>query len=291
MPGLAWTQAHVFAAQRRYAEADAALAQGRPGEARDVSRALAIATMQVDRGEWDRAKQTLAEAQAWGVAAVGSERAGLALAGLGILDGTNPGESVVQDLRRRLEARAALAAVDRGQWLSDTLFATHLAVRAGRASDAERALADIGGAFRLADYPIPANLEAVGKAGLAIGRSQGAEALALLRPFLDDDGLFLGHELARQAHAAAGDFAAAQAEAEWLAKRRGRAYAEVNIPQAMPIDIALSRLAVLEAAHHAIQREDKASARRLLDDAASRWPAFETVPAFRERLRVLRSSL
>src|SRR5690606_32821308 len=129
MPGLSWTMAHILAAQRRFAEADAVLLRGRPAEPEHVDLAVAVATMQVDRGDWARAKQTLAEALSWGPAAAGRERAELALMGLEILDGTRSGEQVTRDVQRWLDAQAGLPRAERGHWLLNTLFVTQLAVQ------------------------------------------------------------------------------------------------------------------------------------------------------------------
>jgi two-component SAPR family response regulator len=94
---------------------------------------------------------------------------------------------------------------------------------------------------------------AIARAQILLAKGKPNEAVQLLQPLLNDSELYLVHAALLDAYKAKQDTESALSEANWLAKHRGRAYAENNMQaMLMPLNAALSDIAqrTLDEAKH-----------------------------------------
>ena len=95
-----------------------------------------------------------------------------------------------------------------------------------------------------------------------------------------------------RAYAADGNFRAAMLEADWLAKQRGRAYAETNHwGMWNGANIVESNLALLAGAELAIKMGQPTLAQQKLAAFQRAWPKAGNIAFVQARLKPLRASL
>jgi putative peptide modification system cyclase len=177
---------------------------------------------------------------------------------------------------------------DREQALFGTFFASYLAARSGDPELARRLLAGVAEDADVASYHYVADMAALANAQLALAGNDPAKALALLTARVDGSELYLLHAGLRDAHAAAGAFEPATAEAQWLARHRGRAYAEYNGHEMLKsLNVAESNLAVLSEAEfaHRLGKADVAAAK--LAAFLRLWPEAELPAPLQRRVEAL----
>jgi len=285
----------VFAARRQYDRLAAYLAQDKEDEitAQAIGAQNLRVSYLVDQGRWDDAWKAVAAYRER--VETGSRSASkLRIAELGVrtIAGVEPGA-----IRAFLDAEAAAAAglshIDRSETWFHLLFAGYLAASAGDAATAQAGLDRVGDDARGGDYPVLARMRAAAEAriALAAGDADTARA-ALMRMPLDGTELYVTHVALMDAHALAGDPAAALAQAEWLAAHRGRAYTEYNADWvARPFNVAQSDLALLRGAELALELGDKARARRMLAAFRAAWRGADQVPFVAPRLQKVDAAL
>ncbi|MBL0162284.1 MAG: putative peptide modification system cyclase [Xanthomonadales bacterium] len=292
--GLAWTIATAHAAALDFDAADSALASrpaGSPKE-EDESTTIVRAAIFVDRGEWDNAYKLLGQADQAVRATEKSNEVELSLLGIKSLPigDSRDSKSLAVALRRLRTELKETAQPDRYKLRSRALFGAYLAARARSSVDVENTLKAVGLASG-DQYPTLANLLAVVEAEMDLAKGKPQDALRKLQGRLDGNELFVTHVTLMDAHASSGDFRSALAEANWLARNRGRAYAELNVQGAVPFNIAMSDLAILNAAEYAAQIDDKKSSRQSLEKFLSRWPAAIDNKLLGDRIRKLKTTL
>jgi putative peptide modification system cyclase len=170
--------------------------------------------------------------------------------------------------------RVASGAIDeREQALFPLLAGGWLAARNGDAETANKALALAGPALAGRDDSILVGMRTIVQAELALLAKEPAKAIAMLLPRHDGSELYFSHAVLMRAYLEAQDLPAALTEAAWLARERGRAYAEPS-PWDMwsAANVIESNLALLAAAeaNHRLGREPEA--RRHLKEFLHAWP-------------------
>jgi two-component SAPR family response regulator len=123
------------------------------------------------------------------------------------------------------------------------LVAAYLAARLGENEFATALLSSVDHELVSDDYPMLANMLAVAQSQALLAKGKPNDAIRLIKSRLDGSELYLSHAVLMDSFVAAGDKGSALVEAEWLARRRGRAYAENNYQMLLPLNVALSGLA------------------------------------------------
>lgn len=294
--GIGWYFVDAAASQRRFADADAALAESeaRPSgiPSNDVLLHRVRIALAVDQGRWREALRRADEAEA-AAKAVGSLPArNYRGAKLALQAVATPGTELSRQLdaygRSELAALRDPAADDREQALFGAFFAAYLAARNGDAALARTLLSAVAGDEDVKNYRYVADMAALAQAQLALRDSDAAKAVALLTARADGSELYLLHAGLRDAQIAAENWDAAATQAQWLSQHRGRAYAEQGAEQiAKALNVAESTLAVLSEAEIA-QRQGKADVVALKLTAFLRlWPETELPAPLQRRVEAL----
>jgi hypothetical protein len=250
--GMGSTQFHaaVFAAQRRFDEARAALARDRSGgtTASRPDRKVQDAVFALDEGDLDQARGLLREARA---AAVETRQATRAIDWMMLSIDALEGEPGASELRAYLadepDTVADELAVDLFDQRFRRLLIAYLAARQGDGELAREAMATAGTSIE--GFPALDDVSAAVDAELARAAGDAPRAVKLLKARIDGDELFLTHIALLDALRASGDLRGALAEAQWLAQHRGRAYSEYNSQWLLrAYYVGQSSLALLRAA-------------------------------------------
>jgi putative peptide modification system cyclase len=271
----------AYAAQRQFDKANALLeknkAAGRPAD--DFGTEIVRLALLADQGRW-REVSTLLE-----VAKKDAQVAGARIPQqiMGIEFGLRSVFDTVSTKNLESYARHEVAAqtsntTDRSHAVFHAAFAAYLLARVDAANaakliaDMEKAATDIG------DEPL-LNLVAVAKAEVLRGNGRPDQAVALLKPFVNGNELYLTHLALLDAYADSSANTDAIAEAKWLSSHRGRAYAEYGAQQFLTaFNITQADLARLREAELAMPLGRSDEARAALDQFAQQWlPA--TLPA------------
>jgi len=271
--------ANAYAAQRKYGEAAALLAKGKASGVHSfdiIDSAWAIA-MAVDQGDWQNANKlmatTRAQADSLGPRIAG-RYTGMALS-LHTLDGT-PAKAQLAAIKGYLTQQEKVLAqanpVDRAELKFHVVLAAYLAARAGEVDLANRALVAASPASDT-DTPVLDNLRDVARAEIQSALGKPRDALAILKPLVNGNELYITHVALMSAYADARDEQAALSEAHWLSAHRGRAYLEFNMQQVLtPFNVATSDLALLRAAELSGDLGDRVAARNSLAAFLEAWP-------------------
>ncbi len=293
--GLGWTMATAHAAALKFEAAEADLSASSSGSSanEDESSMIARAAIMLDGGDWNGAAAALAEAAQSGASNDSSNEAELSLLGINSLPvRENAGAEALERYLSKLKPELKEAALaDRYRLRLRLLFAAYLSARERSVKNAESAIKAVGLGTNANQYPILANLLAVVEAEIFLAKARPGDALKRLKGVVDGNEIFATHVALMEIHASSGDFKSAKAEADWLSSHRGRAYAELNVQGAVPFNIAVSDLALLNAAEYAIRLDDLDSSRRSLEQFKSRWPAAMENPVLGDRIRKLQMTL
>jgi putative peptide modification system cyclase len=284
--------AHVYASMRRWDEAEARLAkqQATGVPAADFEQRLPEFIYPLDRGRWDDARAAVDRLVADAEAVGPPLHDALRLAALS-LRAYAPDRGFASDLRAfvaELEGRlAASSRLDRRHLGFALLASGWMAAHDGDVATARRAIAVAGELPETRQFQANADMLTAVEAELEIADGRAAEAIARLAPRVAaDDALYFLHAIQLRALAANGDTAGAAAEADWLVRRRGLAYAEFNSLGAWQgANLIESTLALDAAARLARDagRLDAAEAHRAAFAAA--WPGGRNLPAVVRRAR------
>ena len=221
--------ARAYDAQGLHADADKvyfASTGGRDGWKADVG-----VTTWISRGQWQQAADV---AVAWKTAAddandvVESLRSRAAIASVAVLSGRPAAEKMLRELRSAVAAQAGEAdAIHPPTSTELRLYAGLLAAYAGDRAGVDEALQRTKGSAALRDFPTVARLQQVVMAEQErmVGKPKGA-VVRLRKLAGDDKALIVVHWALMRAERDAGNEAAADAQAKWLAAHPGRAFAE-----------------------------------------------------------------
>ena len=272
--------ADALAAQRKYGAAARVMASqidsGFPGAR--LRERLTNVSHPLDRGRWEEATAALTALGSDAPETPDDSRMSHELMTLS-LSAYRPTPALTEELRAyvarmesRLEGANALSLPHRQFHL---LAGGWLAANTGDTRLARRALAAAGPAATGSGFPFVADMAAVVEAELSLGAGEPREAVARLAPrAAAGNELYFLHVVLMRAHAAAGDWEAALAEAEWLRQQRGRAFGEPNSQSTWQlVNIVESNLATIQAAHFAerLGRTELAGERRR--EFAAVWSA------------------
>ena len=286
--------AYLYAAQRQFARAGKLLAAGRKSgiETDDAAARYPTIALAVDQGNWDGARAAVAKAQEDSEKLPGTLHAEFALVDLGLRVLSEPGEALKPALTTYLHIAETAKTRDTDRAQFRLMFAAYLAARTGNTELAKSTLAHVTTLSRSGDYPFLSSLLVVVEAELARANGEPQQAIALLKPHIDGSEYYFSHRVLMDAYAAQGDYANALAEAQWLARHRGRAYVE-QFGQSMlhPFNVALSDLALLDAAEFSVKLKKPDAARASLGDLRKAWPRADQLPFLQQRLRALDGTL
>lgn len=270
--------ADLFAAQRRYVDADAVLhkqdATGLAGA--DLEMRLPEATYRLDRGEWRAGLDALGALQKQALQSapmLARVYAGAEL-GLRVEEGAS---GVLPDVQRFIETERLIALQtdhpERQHGLFAALYGASLAARLGDTATARRVLTQLRQPALDSGYPALANMTRVVDAELALSEHQPERAIAALVPTLDGSELNLVHAVLLRAYLQAKSPADAAREADWLADHRGRAFVEWGSEYLLqPVNVVQSSLALLSAAEIAQAQGDVALAKTRRAQFVRAWP-------------------
>jgi putative peptide modification system cyclase len=293
--GMGLVHVELLAAERNFVQAAAALAQSRDSgvAGNDVFRWRVRVLLAADQGQYDEALR-LADEAVTAASAAGPlyQRAFEGMRASLLVFGQAPAAADKLRAFARTELAAARNAedLDRNNAIETSLFAAYLAARSGAVELAESILGEIGALADASEYPNTTNLAAIARAEVQRARGNADRAVALLRPFASDTGLYLTRVALRDAYAAAGQPAEALEQALWLSQHRGRAYAEDSLLQVLSLlNVLESTQSLLAAAEysHALQRG--ADVQKYLSAFERAWPA-PPAQALLTRMAALRAA-
>lgn len=237
------------ASLRNYAAADSLLDRASP------SRHVAIerTSMAVDRQQWTHAAQIARDGARQFTDAPGFDQQVMLVPLATALWGSGDVGATRAQLRYNVDS--ALRRVD-NRGLADSgddamvaLASALISIRMGDTALAERALSHLSKYNDVTRQPPVAETMAVVNASLAVHHGKPDEALVLLAPWLTGPASFQTRVAAMDAHLAKGAKGAALDQADYLASRRGRAYAELDCGYCMqPLNVLDSNRAAALAA-------------------------------------------
>lgn len=297
--GQGYRQHHAdaLAAQRRFAEAQEMLGRQKPANVpnMDFSSQIDSVIFPLDQGQWRLGMATMEQLLpvAGRINAETARRTRLMQISLRAFA---PDSKLPQDVRSFVSgdegalARPSLLA--RLNEVYSLLGAGLIATENGDVATGRRALELASAQAATAGFPSLDNAKAMLEAALLVRNGEPARAIALLRPFHQGDELYLSHAVLMRAYAAAGLFADAAAEADWLAAHRGLAYGEFNVDQVMnPANVVQSNLALLSSAEYLLAAGEPDQARLRLARFLRVWPEAGKLDFLRGRLTRLESKL
>jgi putative peptide modification system cyclase len=290
--------ASAYAAQRKFSDAAAILARGKPsGTASfDVINSSTTIAMAVDRGNWKLANELLRATRSRAnslESRVAGRYEGMDLS-LRVLDGTSAktlASNLSDYLAREEKALANASPTDRAELQFQIVLAAYLAAHSGDTKLAERALI-VAGPESESDSPVLSNLRNVAEAEIERANGNPQSALATLKPLVNGSELYITHVVLMDTYADAHDSAKALVEARWLSTHRGRAYLEYNMQLMLaPFNVAHSDLALLRAAELSNAMGDKAKMRQSLMAFEAAWPKAAQSSSLLARVKALQAAL
>ncbi len=289
--------AETYAAQRNFADARRLLtSQTRNGLAGglDLHMRTDDPVLMVDQGRWDEATDSLEALKK--LAESVSPYQAVAIHGSQLVLENYQGRLSAEQWRGfvyeqtrhlssedALEQDAAVFPVLAGGWL---------AARNGDLATAKSALAKAQGLARSGGDASKISMATLVQAELAMAQHQPKQAIVLLTAGNDGTELYFSHALLMRAKQQAGDLPGALAEAQWLTRERGRAYAEWNSwDMWSAANIVESNLALLSSAEIEIKLGQPKLAREKLDAFLAAWPNAEKIPFVAPRVDSVRRAL
>lgn len=260
--------ARVYDMRGQHAEADKAYlasTYGRDGWQRDAG----VVTW-IDRGQWSRAAET---ARAWAAQAEGagdvleSLRARAAIASVAVLSNQGDAKQRLQELSSAVDAQGAEADTLYPPTATELrLYAGLLSAYAGDRAGVDEALRRTQGSRAVRDYSTVSQLKQVVLAEQETLAGKPQAAVARLLPFAKQDtSLVAVHWSLMRAAKAAGDTTGAQAQRQWLATHRGRAFAESTTTDVLRF---LNAAASSEAMHDPSKPQVASNGSRTRENAA-----------------------
>ena len=270
--------AELFAAQRDFAGAERAL-RSQTGSGMTASQAVQHSDdpqFLLDQGKWQEARASLASLQSQldrtsPLYASALQGARLSLDGYdGRLD-RRQWRNYVDVQARRLTGSDQL---EQDQAIFPLLAGGWLAARHGDSETAAKVLQLVRDPVRARGDNPTLSMQAIVQAELALAASNPEAAIATLRARHNGNELYFSHAVLMRAYAADRDYPAALAEAQWLAKQRGRAYLDSNSWEMWtPANIVESNLALLSAAEFAEKLGRRELAQQYLKKFLEAWPS------------------
>lgn len=186
------------------------------------------------------------------------------------------GAAVLPELRAFADAELARALLpDDPDAVSSSfaaLAAASFATNLGDAPTGRRVLAALETPAPALGYPAVDDMLAVLRAELALQESAPERAIAALGPRVDGGELNWVHVVLGRAYAQAGRLDDARAQADWVARHRGRAYVEFNSQYLLqPLNVLQTNLALLDAAEMARTANDDKAAQASLRRLVAAW--------------------
>ena len=298
--GVAGTKleyAETYAAQREYVSANRALStqtqNGLPGGF-DLSLHLDDPVFLLDQGRWDEAMASMAKLEK-SAESVSPDQAvalrGTQMALAGYLNHLHPDQwrAFVAERLRALESGDPLL---RDEAIFPMLAGGWLAAHGGDAATAQLALVKAKTLAQASGDASAISMATMVEAELALAAHQPKQAIALLAAKNDGSELYFSHAVLMRAQAQDENWRAALAEAEWLSRERGRAYAEFNNRDMWSgVNIVESNLALLSAGEFAMKLGQPKLARQKLDSFLAAWPDAGKLPFVAARLAALQRAL
>jgi putative peptide modification system cyclase len=227
-------RADVFAAQRKFTEAEALLAKA---PADNVYPWIDRISIVADQGQWAEAMRRLEEAKK---AAINLEGDPIRLRAFAVTEASlllasgkkaEAAKLAAETVRQSLQALDHVTPADMPDELDLALSATLVALRAGDGSVSKDVLAAVDARPHLQRLPYISEMQAVVRAWQSIDAGRGSEAIALLKPFVDGSARYQTHQALMQAYALVQDRGSAMKQVDWLQKHRGLAYIEQGCGQ------------------------------------------------------------
>jgi putative peptide modification system cyclase len=282
----------VYAAQRDFRRTNERMNQNKSPGISTIDRSTDIIRISIaaDQGRWQDVKTELVYAQSK------AEKLGVLhqqrLQGIALGLQSEFGESDPKKLDAYARAVAAVKTdnvIDAEQAKFHLLFAAYLLAQTGAVKRANQLLANINTPIEGAGNASPLNnLRMIVAAELARSDGRAQQAVDSLKSLVDGDELFLTHRALLDAYANLGQNEAALAEAQWLARHRGRAYAEYGANQfMMAFNVVQSDLALLRVAELSRDLGKQAESTQALSEFTQAWPNIN-VKAIAERRQALK---
>jgi tetratricopeptide (TPR) repeat protein len=224
-------RADVFAAQGKFAEAEALLGKA---PADNIYPRIDSISVAADQGQWADALHRVDDAKKMAKTIQGDpiRMRAFEVTEASLLLATNRKAEAAKLASET--ARLSLQALDRDtpadapDELSLALSSALVALRAGGGGDAAKeVLSAVDARAHLRALPYIAEMQAVVRAWQAIDRRDPTDAIVVLKPYANASSLYQTRHALLQAYLLAGDRAAALEQARWLQQRRGLAYIEL----------------------------------------------------------------
>ncbi len=283
----------VYAAQRQFNRTDELLKRSKPSgiPTDDLGTQLIRVAVIADQGRWRDAEILLnaAKHEADGMDALIQQRVlGVELSLRSEFDNVPPQE-LMQFVDAGLKNKVDNA-LDAEQSRFQSLFAIYLLAHNGQIKSAIKLLGEIEHVSPQTDEPVLRNLSLVVKAELLRAGGQSAQATGLLQPLINGHELFVTHVALLDAYVSNREKPQALDQARWLAKHRGRAYAEYGFEQFVTsFNIVQSDLALLRTAELAYDTGNTEEAKKSLHAFEEVWPNAQKNSAINKRLQALHS--
>jgi putative peptide modification system cyclase len=291
--------AAAYAAQRNFALAEKTMAQSRDHENQPnvsviATRNAFAASFALDQGRHAEATNILSKAKerARKIPTLDGMFELIELSVASPTGATERAGALSDLLQRAVSLRKIIPSAEQSEIDARILFISYLAARDGNAKLAKEALSHVDVVRRDAEFPLLQNLAQVANAQILLIEGRAADAVALLNRSKDGTELYVTHIALLDAHLSIRDTRAADAEARWLIKSRGRAYAEHNANKLLTaFNVLHANLALLSAAETALALGNKDRARADLTQLQTAWPDADKAPDLKSQLDQLRSAL
>lgn len=291
--------APVFAAQRKFAEANLAIERAKPAgiASDDLDTYVIRIAVALDQGLWADAQERLRSAKAT-AAELGKsqiqrfDEIDASLTALACAQGTPSRETPHREKFSPPEKWQSEESDGSSDVAFNHLWRAYLEARCGDPAHAERILGRMDGSVPDAGYPVLLNMRAVARAEIERARGRADNALKILQATIDGSELYVTHVALMDAYASKGDLPSSIREARWLASHRGRAYAEYNKGWALtPFNVAQSDLALLREAELDFALGQRQDSQKILSAFTRVWPNSKQFPEVARRMQTLQEKL
>jgi len=287
--------ASLHAARREYAEAKRSLAEGRVSRmpSARLDRLLTETAFAVDMSSWNDAERMLGEAGKSGLDAARLRTVESVMLSLQAVTGVpDHVRGVVNSGLRNLAEPPVDEMPNRDEHDARILFDAWLAARHGEPSLARELLLRLDERVRDGANPLLERVLKVVEAAIALREQSANLALERLLPLVDGREPYVTHLALMEAYRAVGDPRAAREQARWLARHRGRVYAETGTGPAWRVyNVAQSTLALLDTAALSLRLGDNDDARKSLQAFMTAWPGWKAAPGPHERANAVDEAL
>jgi putative peptide modification system cyclase len=289
--GQSFYHARALAAKSEFASAMSRLEKARdtPGAMASYEYTVALATVQVDRGDLLTAMETLHTPESAADSSESLSQTSLRVQHLltASIDGLDAGE--IEHLQRLLDTRIARLASDPPEERRPTAFDVAAlglcAARSGVTVEAWRAYRALDGDDNIAQYPMHMALKQTLHAELLSTEGRHAEAIDLLQRIGVPITLLQQQATRLRVLQAAGEYAQAATVAQELIHNRGRAYSEWGVRGVLSqLNLAEVNLAALRSAEVNAALGESEVAKRDLGVFSNLWPRDRWPESIRQRV-------